>query len=453
MKKDVLRNLGVDDRKVAARPQRRRSLGDRSRGTALGPRHPARGRVLLSVGRLESNKGFSYLVRALSRIPKDFFWVLVGEGPERASLEGEIERQGLSSHARLLGRVTRRRAPRALRAVRPLHPPDALRRKLHRHSRSDGPPKARRRDPRRRHSRQDRRRRQWTPGPSGRLGRAREGGHRSAERLGAAEVLGRERPRDGRDALLLVSAGARAGGSIRGSPPTEDMTPSERRQVKSPWDSRGIAASLRRTGVPRRRPRQPERLRERRGLHCSGPAAAGSGRGVSDPRTKREGHGSLRVLERGVEIAGGEVGGGELRSYPSLRGHVAQLGNDVGPVLPHCGEYRVDVVPIEGSRRPQLEPHVVVGIHRRFPRECSDPAIVEAHAHEHVDGIFDPARARLSPISFDWYELFQPLDGDRTARSSATREESGPDRLKAMTWGKTLRNVAMSERVESSDMP
>jgi len=62
--------------------------------------------VLLSVGRLESNKGFSFLVRALSRVPKDFLWVLVGEGPERGSLEAEIEREGLSPHSRLMGRVT-----------------------------------------------------------------------------------------------------------------------------------------------------------------------------------------------------------------------------------------------------------------------------------------------------------------------------------------------------------
>jgi glycosyltransferase involved in cell wall biosynthesis len=62
--------------------------------------------VLLSVGRLESNKGFSFLVRALTRVPGDFLWLLAGEGPERRALEAEIEREGLRPRARLLGRVT-----------------------------------------------------------------------------------------------------------------------------------------------------------------------------------------------------------------------------------------------------------------------------------------------------------------------------------------------------------
>ena len=106
MKKDVLSNLGVDERKVALLPNAI-DLSDVDREIPPSdPGIPPGARVLLSVGRLESNKGFSFLVRALSRVPKDFLWVLVGEGPERGSLEAEIEREGLSPHSRLMGRVT-----------------------------------------------------------------------------------------------------------------------------------------------------------------------------------------------------------------------------------------------------------------------------------------------------------------------------------------------------------
>jgi glycosyltransferase involved in cell wall biosynthesis len=106
MKQDVRKNLGVDDRKVALVPNAI-DLSDVDREippSDLGI--PPEARLILSVGRLESNKGFSLLVRALSRIPKDFLWVLVGDGPERGALEAEIEREGLHLHARLLGRVT-----------------------------------------------------------------------------------------------------------------------------------------------------------------------------------------------------------------------------------------------------------------------------------------------------------------------------------------------------------
>lgn len=106
MKKDVLKNLRVGEAKVALVPNAiDLSQIDREVPAAeLGI--PRDARVILSVGRLESNKGFSFLVRALSRIPKGFLWVLVGEGPERGALEAEIEREGLRPQARLMGRMT-----------------------------------------------------------------------------------------------------------------------------------------------------------------------------------------------------------------------------------------------------------------------------------------------------------------------------------------------------------
>jgi len=106
MKSDVLSNLGIDEGKVTLVPNAI-DLSEIDREVPpvdLGI--PPEARVLLSVGRLESNKGFSFLVRALSRIRKDFLWVVVGEGPERGALEAEIEREGLRLHARLLGPMT-----------------------------------------------------------------------------------------------------------------------------------------------------------------------------------------------------------------------------------------------------------------------------------------------------------------------------------------------------------
>ena len=66
--------------------------------------------VLLSVGRLESNKGFSIFVDALARIqeklPADWVWVLVGRGPEESRLTKQLSNLGLSERARYAGRVS-----------------------------------------------------------------------------------------------------------------------------------------------------------------------------------------------------------------------------------------------------------------------------------------------------------------------------------------------------------
>ncbi len=63
--------------------------------------------LLLSVGRLERNKGFHLLVDALSRLrDRRWHWVLVGDGPARAGLEAAIARTGLSSRVLMAGQVT-----------------------------------------------------------------------------------------------------------------------------------------------------------------------------------------------------------------------------------------------------------------------------------------------------------------------------------------------------------
>lgn len=66
--------------------------------------------VLLSVGRLESNKGFSVLADALGRVreklPNEWVWVLVGSGPTESGLRGRIEKMGLTDRTRFAGRAS-----------------------------------------------------------------------------------------------------------------------------------------------------------------------------------------------------------------------------------------------------------------------------------------------------------------------------------------------------------
>jgi glycosyltransferase involved in cell wall biosynthesis len=67
--------------------------------------------LLVSVGRLEANKGFSVLVRALGfllqrrALPSHWRWVLVGDGPMRGELQSQVVSAGLGGHVVLCGRV------------------------------------------------------------------------------------------------------------------------------------------------------------------------------------------------------------------------------------------------------------------------------------------------------------------------------------------------------------
>ncbi|MEO5742698.1 MAG: glycosyltransferase family 4 protein [Vicinamibacterales bacterium] len=67
--------------------------------------------LLLSVGRLETNKGFHVLVRALAAMVRQnaltprWKWVLVGDGPRRVQLEHDIIAAGLTSNVHVTGRV------------------------------------------------------------------------------------------------------------------------------------------------------------------------------------------------------------------------------------------------------------------------------------------------------------------------------------------------------------
>lgn len=67
--------------------------------------------LLLSVGRLESNKGFHVLVRALARLASDWRgapqWrlVVIGDGPRRHLLQRQVQDAGLGDRVHLLGRA------------------------------------------------------------------------------------------------------------------------------------------------------------------------------------------------------------------------------------------------------------------------------------------------------------------------------------------------------------
>ncbi len=68
-------------------------------------------RLLLSVGRLEENKGFHVLAAALAELKAragsgaGWRWVLVGDGPYRPRIAGAIDAAGLASQVHLAGRV------------------------------------------------------------------------------------------------------------------------------------------------------------------------------------------------------------------------------------------------------------------------------------------------------------------------------------------------------------
>ena len=71
--------------------------------------------VILSVGRLEANKGFGVLASALAALvehgtvlPAGWRWVIVGDGPYRATLEHLVARAGLTPHVVFAGRTTDR---------------------------------------------------------------------------------------------------------------------------------------------------------------------------------------------------------------------------------------------------------------------------------------------------------------------------------------------------------
>jgi glycosyltransferase involved in cell wall biosynthesis len=119
MKDEVSTLLGVDPQRVVVLPngvdvEEFRSLVSRETQSALAGRWPAlRKRELLlgiSVGRMEANKGFEYLLRALGSaqnvLGQEWEWFLVGDGGLRQQLEELAGDLGLTGRVIFTGKLS-----------------------------------------------------------------------------------------------------------------------------------------------------------------------------------------------------------------------------------------------------------------------------------------------------------------------------------------------------------
>lgn len=74
---------------------------------SLGQGFPAKGIRLLCIGRLDEQKGHTFLIEAVARMPRDkrenLHIFLAGEGPRRAKLEGQVKTQGVQGSFSFLG--------------------------------------------------------------------------------------------------------------------------------------------------------------------------------------------------------------------------------------------------------------------------------------------------------------------------------------------------------------
>ncbi len=113
---DLPRYLGVDPAKVAVVPSaidvdeclgcvRAELRAELRARLGLAESRPA----LLSVGRLERNKGFHILIAALARLradlPPAWRWLLVGNGKERTALEDQARAAGIADHVTFVGKL------------------------------------------------------------------------------------------------------------------------------------------------------------------------------------------------------------------------------------------------------------------------------------------------------------------------------------------------------------
>ena len=112
---DVEEHLGVESEKIVVVPnaidleeidRRREPLSKSLDELGIDDTHT----VLLSVGRLEDNKGFVDLVNALADVvdemPAKWRWVLVGDGPARPRIDNAVRARGIGNQALLAGSVS-----------------------------------------------------------------------------------------------------------------------------------------------------------------------------------------------------------------------------------------------------------------------------------------------------------------------------------------------------------
>lgn len=66
-------------------------------------------RVLLTAGRLVKRKGvYWFIENVFNKLGKDWIYIIIGEGPEKARIKGLIKSLGLENRIKLLGRVSQR---------------------------------------------------------------------------------------------------------------------------------------------------------------------------------------------------------------------------------------------------------------------------------------------------------------------------------------------------------
>jgi glycosyltransferase involved in cell wall biosynthesis len=115
-KDDLPRYLGVDPRRVVVIPSAI-DVDECIAWTSDAQRAAMRARfqfddadlVLLSVSRLERNKGYHILAEALAqlrgRLPQRWRWLLVGQGKERQALEQQAHALGIAEHVTFAGKL------------------------------------------------------------------------------------------------------------------------------------------------------------------------------------------------------------------------------------------------------------------------------------------------------------------------------------------------------------
>jgi len=100
----TVRRVGVEESKVETIHY---GLDDLPEAWGVNPPDdvPAHATVLLSVARLTRQKGIDVAIRALRLLPDDTVLVVLGEGPERATLEALARELGVAGRVYLPGRV------------------------------------------------------------------------------------------------------------------------------------------------------------------------------------------------------------------------------------------------------------------------------------------------------------------------------------------------------------
>jgi len=117
MVETVIRELKVSKEKIAVIPNAvdinyTKRYVNKDKMKEVASRYLLEGKkvVAISVGRLERNKGFDLVVRALADLKKklriNWAWVLVGDGSERERLRRMVEKESLSSNVVMTGQVS-----------------------------------------------------------------------------------------------------------------------------------------------------------------------------------------------------------------------------------------------------------------------------------------------------------------------------------------------------------